>query len=93
MSVVKNLRRYALLERLNALEVLCDDAIASMWLAKQEAEPGTPLPPDFPHRDRLVASGYSAIEDLDGADECELGAIGLSSRDAQAVLAAAFPNG
>ena len=60
--------------------------MAAVWQAKQEAEPGTDLPADFPSLSALQAAGYSTDTDLDGADLTELRAAGLSNRAAQAVL-------
>jgi hypothetical protein len=79
-------RRFYLLKRLVA--VAACSSLASTWRAKQEAEPGTALPTTFPHRDRLVAAGYSTKEDLDGADATELAWSGFGSRDATAILEA-----
>ena len=60
-----------------------------MWIGKQAAEPGVALPSTFPFLSQLAAVGYTAREDLDGADVRELTRnAGLSKRDAEAVLAA-----
>lgn len=80
-------RRYYLLKRL-AATLREDDVMAGAWQAKQEAEPGTALAVDFPYRSRLVAAGYSAVEDLDGATSEELQQSGFTPREAAAVLAA-----
>jgi hypothetical protein len=81
-------RRFYLSKRIAArLEGM--HALESLWRGKQEAEPATPLPEDFPHRTELEAHGYTAQEDLVGADECELVEwVELSVRAAKAVLAA-----
>ena len=87
MSTLGSPRRFYLAKRHAAAE-LGDVALELVWAGKQEAEPGTPLPTDFPYRPRLVAIGYLALEDLRGADECELTELGFSSREAAAILAA-----
>jgi hypothetical protein len=62
---------------------------ASVWHGLQEAEPGTPLPAEFPHRATLAAAGYTAMEDLDGADVDELvDLVGLRRAEATSVIAA-----
>lgn len=64
-------------------------AASAVYLGRHLAEPGTPLPVDFPSRDRLVAAHYTAIEDLQGADEDELIAVvGLTQYQARIVLGA-----
>ncbi len=82
-------RRYALLKRFYAARV-GDTAIEMMWRGSQEAEPGSALPSAFPARTRLVAAGYTAIEDLNGAtaDELQRNA-GLTASEAEAAIAAA----
>jgi hypothetical protein len=82
-------RRYALLKRLYAARV-GDTAMAMMWRGSQEAETGTALSLTFPARTLLVAAGYTAIEDLDGAtaDELQRNA-GLTASEAEAAIAAA----
>jgi hypothetical protein len=88
MSETRNLRRYALHKRRAAEEAL-SIAIRDVWAAKQEAEPGVILPSDFPSKAALSASYYTTYEDLDGADTNELVALGLTEKQAAAVLAAA----
>lgn len=92
MADVNRPRRYYLHKRLEA-RVQCggDDQLETVWQAKQEAEPGTPLPPTFPHLATLAPLGYTTTEDLDGADVCELERAGLSARDAEEVIAAISP--
>jgi hypothetical protein len=85
--MIKSLRRFALLKRRAAH---CDAkyAIRDLWAYKQTEEyPGTELPADFPFRDELVARWYFALEDIDGADECELQEQGFSSGQAAEILA------
>jgi hypothetical protein len=66
-----------------------EHAISSVWQARQEEQPGTGLPSDFPYRDELVAAGYSTSEDLEGACADELAEwAGISGRDAKTILAA-----
>lgn len=81
-------RRYCLLSRMIA-DRTDRPAEASVWHAKQEAEPGTLLPSGFPLKTELAAVGYVAKEDLDFADVDELVSyVSLSASDAQTVLAA-----
>jgi hypothetical protein len=87
VSETRNLRRYAMHKR-RAAEVIGDYSIRDVWKAKQEAEPGTTLPDGFPYKARLAALYYVTDTDLDGADECELEALGFSSSEAAAILAA-----
>lgn len=80
-------RRYYLAKRQDA-RADCDTAIEGVWRSKQEAEPGTALPDDFPHLEALTALGYTTEEDLDGADAAELTDLGMSQRDARSVISA-----
>lgn len=60
-----------------------------MWLSKQTGLAGTDLPTDFPSRSEVVAAGYLAVEDIDGASVVELRREArLSTIAANAVLAA-----
>ncbi len=85
--MIGSVRRYCLLKRRAHFDG-GDLALAGVWRAKQEAEPGTTLPSDFPLRSLLASAGYVASEDLDGADAEELNSAGLSSAQADTVLAA-----
>ena len=87
MAETKAARRYYLRMRL-AEDVLDCPEQASVWRAKQEAEPGVVLPSTFPHRARLIAAGYGTVEDIDGADVAELQRSGFYSREAEAILQA-----
>lgn len=80
-------RRYYLLKA-RAARHLEDDGLARAWLAKHDAMPGTPLPDDFPSRQVLIAAGYTAAEDVDGITITELLDLGLSLKEADAVLRA-----
>lgn len=81
-------RRYYRLRRL-AAHVTLDPGLESTWQYMQEAEPGTDLPSDFPGRAKLIASGYSAVEDIEGATIDELVTYaGLSYSAARAAVAA-----
>lgn len=80
-------RRFYLLKRIAASEA-GERAIASVWKTKQEAEPGTALSNSFPSRSALADVGYTTLEDLRGASIDELVSIGLSTPEAEAVLAA-----
>lgn len=81
-------RRYCLLE-CHAARRRCDIAVANVFLGKQQAEPGTSLAADFPDKAALALGGYTTVEDLRGADLCELECEAhLSKKQAQAVLSA-----
>lgn len=87
MSEIRRPRRYYLLKRLVAGE-FCEEHLAQVWRSKQEAQPGTVLPADFPSLSKLQLKGYTTQEDIDGADEAELASAGLKTNEARAVLAA-----
>ncbi len=86
-ALLKRARRYYLAKRSQA-RVAGQKGLELTWQGKQEAEPGVALAADFPARSALVAAGYTTTEDLDGADVDELRTAGLSTRDAEAALAA-----
>lgn len=92
MSDVLRPRRYYLLKRL-ALASSGDEEMSLVFKTKQQNEPGTALPIDFPSRAALILAGYTALEDVNGADVNELRRIGLSSLDAKRVLNAATAAG
>lgn len=87
MPETRRLRRYYLQKRQDA-RALEQFALESVWRGKQEAEPGEPLPVVFPFAHRLAAEGYTAVEDLDGADINELQALGFSRRDTREIFKA-----
>jgi hypothetical protein len=87
VATIGSARRYYLHKRLEARLYLDDDA-DGVWKAKQEAEAGIPLPSTFAHRATLVGLGYSTSADLDGADAAELERAGLTTRQANEVIAA-----
>ncbi len=88
MSDFDSYRRHCLRKRLDAKD-RSEFALVSLWRTKQEAEPGTVLPDDFPSREELAAIGYETKEDLEGADAEELADyVGLSPHDAERVIAA-----
>jgi hypothetical protein len=89
VSAVNCTRRYYLLKRLFAAR-LTDDS-EGIWRSHQEAIAGTDLPSDFPLRSRLVSSGYSTTEDLNGADARELRLSGFNTEESEEVLAALGP--
>jgi hypothetical protein len=60
----------------------------AVWDAKRRAISGTALTTAFPSYNALTAAGYLVEEELDGADESELTAVGLSNSQAAAVIAA-----
>lgn len=88
MSETRNLRRYAL-HKMNAAASVGDTAIRDVWKAKQAEISGTALPSDFPNLTRLAGFFYTTYEDLDGAVEQELTALGFNTREATEILAAA----
>ena len=90
MAKLKSVRRVYLGKRRQAFER--DSPITTQWHGKQGEEPGTALPSDFPFLALLAAGFYTTVEDLDGADTDELRLyVGLSLRDATAVLTALTP--
>lgn len=88
MADINRRRRYYLLARQFYANVVIETITAGALRYKQEAEPGVALPADFPFLSKISAAnvGYTTIEDLDGADEDELTAVGLTPREARAVL-------
>lgn len=82
-------RRYFLLKRQAALREN-SPALAGTWRWRQEQEPATPLPAGFPYSEQLADAGYTAEEDLAGADLDELleQLPTLSTTDAEGILAA-----
>jgi hypothetical protein len=87
-QAVPTARRYYLLKR-QAARQRFDQPLDGCWRGKQEAQPGTPLPADFPFLSQLADGGYTAEEDLAGATACELtNATDLTEGEAEAVLAA-----
>ncbi len=88
MAEFASARRHYLRKRFDAKDRR-EFALVSLWRGKQEAEPGTPLPDDFPSREALAAVGYTTAEDLEGADCAELADyVRLSATQAAKVLAA-----
>lgn len=90
MADIRCPRRYYLHQRIDAL-ACGEPALSGAWRAKQEAQPGTALPSDFPLRLRLIDAGYSTIEDIDGADATELAKVGFSAAQSASILAAVTP--
>ena len=90
MAEVNSVRRYYLHERLKA-RLYEDSDLDTVWQSKQESEPGTALPDDFPLLSELTAIGYSKVEDLDGADAVELSLVGISASNARKILTALAP--
>lgn len=80
-------RRYCLLKS-RAARARGDLTLELVWRAKQREEQGTPLPGSFPSASPLAVAGYTTREDLVGADELELLAVGLRPKAVRAVLAA-----
>ena len=86
MSELRRPRRYYLLKA-RAADDRCEEASADMWRGKQQAQPGSALPATFPVLEKLSCAGYTTVEDIDGADECELVDAGLTRTEAEVVLA------
>lgn len=84
ISEINSVRRYYFSERLRARAERSPTEPA--WQAKQEAEPGTPLPATFPMLEILAPVGYTTYADLWGADRNELQTAGLTSRQAEVVM-------
>ncbi len=90
----KTPRRYYLHKRKYTLARDLD--ITTQWHGKQNGEPGTALPADFPSLAKLKLAFYTMVEDLDGADNIELEdpislGGGLTAGEAAAVLVALAP--
>lgn len=82
-------RRYYLLKSFAARDA-GDVGQSSAWLSKHNTEPGTALSATFPGKTLLEAAGYTAIEDIRGADAAELSSeAGLTRQDAEAAITAA----
>lgn len=87
-AIPLNYRRYCLMKRLYWFD-LGDYALAGVWRARQEEQPGTDLPATFPFLIKLTPRGYTTREDLYGADVYELErTIPMSRSDARIVLSA-----
>lgn len=80
-------RRFYLAKR-HAAACGSDTDLVETWRAKQEAEPGTPLPADFPHLETLEEQGYEMVEDLTGAGTSELETRGFGLSEAEEIIAA-----
>lgn len=80
--------RRAYLLHARSLEAEGREGLAAVYRGRQLALPGAPLPDSVPHQDALRCAGYSALEDLEGADEGELVSWGLKAKEAQEVFAA-----
>lgn len=60
-----------------------------MAVLENTASELTPLPGDFPARDKLEAAGISSLEELRAQSVAALQKLGLTKREAQAALEAA----
>lgn len=88
MPTYNNVRRYYLRQRMTA-KLQGEEVFADIWRSKQEAQPaGDPIADDFPYREQLVAAGYTGSEDLHGTDVAELRLAGLTTPEANTVMAA-----
>lgn len=79
------LRRYYLRKERTA-ERYGESALALAWRSRRLAETGTALPAGLPARAALLAAGYLALDEVDGAEVIELQRAGLSSADALLVF-------
>jgi|WetSurMetagenome_2_1015567.scaffolds.fasta_scaffold831661_2 hypothetical protein len=87
MSEVRSYRRYCFLKW--RIQKALGEGTAEVWRHEQLKTSGTELPASFPSRSALVASGYSTVEDIDGADAGELlEYAGLGQTQAAEVLTA-----
>jgi len=87
-SSIISSRRFYLSKRI-AARLLGDHALSSIWQYHQEQQPNTVLPDGFPAKAALAVAGYTASEDLEGADEHELVEWArISNSAARAALAA-----
>ncbi len=85
---VNSHRRYCLLKRL--VTQSRDESIEAQWHAKQVEVAGTALPSSFPSLS-LLGTFYTTVEDLNGADVNELRDLGLTKKQAEAVILAVAP--
>lgn len=88
MGDVNSARRFYLLKAQWLEGDITSKSLQQVWWGKQEGQPGTAFPTDFPFQAELIAAHYKALEDLDGADQEELINQGLTFFQAKAVLAA-----
>lgn len=87
-STIGTPRRFYLLKS-QAARLVYEFALADTWLGKQEGQPGTDLPSDFPTLTELAAAHYTTVEDVTGAAIEELcREAGLTTKQAAAVIAA-----
>lgn len=84
-DVFRSKRRYLFAKSLKAR--LEGNEVYLAWDSKRKTMPGTSLPATFPARAALDASGYWALEDLQGASTQELVSAGLTTSQAAAVMA------
>lgn len=86
-NAVRSYRRYLLL-KIQFYTLMCDNDLASANLAKHDATDGTEFSDAVPFQTELIAAGYTATEDVFGADANELvEQAGLTFDQAKAVLA------
>jgi hypothetical protein len=85
---IKRPRRYYLHKRkmVPMLDPEGVGAVDAFWKYKQEAEPGLPLPAEFPYRERLAVAFYTTVEDIDGADTDELQKARFTRLEAQLII-------
>lgn len=87
-SQFPTLRRLYLKKRVMACRA-GDLALSSVWQSRQEEQASPALASDFPSKTALEAAGYTAVGDLEQADEAELmDWARLGATAARAVIAA-----
>lgn len=79
------LRRYYKLKAEAAAERGADPIARAFEAKRAEAPALAPLPAGFPFAERLAAAGYTAADELRGADEAELVGKGFKAREARAI--------
>lgn len=88
MSELRNLRRYCVVQAYEARQVY-DFGLHKALLGVRDTQAGTQLVSSTPGYSKLVAAGYVALEDLDGADADELQKVaGITRHEATAIFAA-----
>jgi hypothetical protein len=83
MSELRNHRRYLLMQSFDA-QAVGDHGLVRALRGQQQALAGSALASSVPGYSLLIAAGYVASEDLDGATADELNTYaGLSRREAE----------
>lgn len=88
MSELRNLRRYCVVQAYEA-RLTDDHGLQKALLGVRDTQAGTQLDLSTPAYSKLVAAGYVAREDLDGADADELQKVaGVTRHEAAAIFVA-----